>query len=129
MGKKIVKSYFRPPENEDEIVAIVDKNMGNGILNVKLPNGERLCHVRKKFGKERDFLKPGSWILVGLRNFETKQNKCDLLEVYSDSDVQRLMTMDGAWKVFAAKDTTFVDVEVEETSQVVLDLDINVDDI
>ena len=38
MGKKIVKSYFRPPEKEDEIVAIVDKNMGNGILNVKLPN-------------------------------------------------------------------------------------------
>ena len=67
--------------------------------------------------------------LVGLRNFETKQNKCDLLEVYSDSDVQRLMTMDGPWKVFATKDDTFLDVEVEEPTHIVLDLDINVDDI
>ena len=77
MGKKIVNSYFRPPENEDEVVAIVDKNRGNGILNVIIPNGERLCHVRKKFGKERDFLKPGSWIWLAFAIL--KQNKTNVI--------------------------------------------------
>jgi hypothetical protein len=123
-------NYFRPPEEDGEVVAILEKNMGNGILQVKAPSGILMCHVRKKFGKERTPLKVGVWLLVGLRSFETKKNQCDLLEIYSDAEVARLLTMDGPWRIFEEKgDIDFVDkVEVEKTD-VVLDMDINIDDI
>ena len=122
------QNYFRPPEEEGELVAILEKNMGNGILQVKVPGGTLLCHVRKKFGKERT--KVGTWLLVGLRSFETNKKHCDLLEIYSDAEVARLLTMDGPWRIFEEKgDIDFVDkVEVEKTD-VVLDMDINIDDI
>jgi hypothetical protein len=122
------QNYFRPPE-EGEIVAILEKNMGNGILQVKVPGGTLLCHVRKKFTKERNAFKVGTWLLVGLREFETIKKNCDLLEIYSDAEVGRLLTMDGPWRIFEQKDDLFVDkVEMEKTD-VVLDMDINIDDI
>ena len=68
-------NYFRPPEEDGEIVAILEKNMGNGILQVKVPGDILLCHVRKKFGKERA-PKVGTWLLVGLRSFETNKKHC-----------------------------------------------------
>lgn len=124
------QNYFRPPEEDGEIVAILEKNMGNGILQVKVPGGTLLCHVRKKFTKERNAFKVGTWLLVGLREFETIKKNCDLLEIYSDAEVGRLLTMDGPWRIFEQKeDIDFIDkVEVEKTD-VVLDMDINIDDI
>ena len=126
------QNYFRPPEEDGEIVAILDKNMGHGILQVKTPTGDiLLCHVRKKFGgKERAALKLGTWLLVGLREFETAKKHCDLLEIYSDAEVQRLLTMDGPWRIFEQKDDIDFVEKVEMTkTDVVLDMDINIDDI
>ena len=131
-GSKTSKQFFRPPQEEGELVAILEKNMGNGILQVKVPGGTLLWHVRKKFGsKERASLKLGTWLLVGIREFETTKNHCDLLEIYSDSDTQRLLTMDGPWRIFENKeDIDFVDkVESTEQTEVVIDMDINIDDI
>lgn len=136
MGKqskaKTSKTYFRPPQEEGELVAILEKNMGNGIIQVKVPGGTLQCHVRKKFGsKERASLKVGTWLLVGLREFETMKNVCDLMEIYSDAEVQRLLAMDGPWRIFENKEEIdFVDtVESTEKTDVVLDMDINIDDI
>ena len=130
-GSKTSKQFFRPPQEEGELVAILEKNMGNGILQVKVPGGALLCHVRKKFGsKERASLKLGTWLLVGLREFETTKNHCDLLEIYSDADTQRLLTMDGPWRIFENKeDIDFVDKVESEQTEVVIDMDINIDDI
>jgi len=123
------QNYFRPPEEEGELVAILEKNMGNGILQVKVPGNTLLCHVRKKFVKERNALKVGTWLLVGLREFETIKKNCDLLEIYSDTEVNRLLSMDGPWRIFEQKEDLFVEkVDVEKTD-VVLDMDINIDDI
>jgi hypothetical protein len=123
------QNYFRPPEEKGELVGILEKNMGNGILQVKVPGSTLLCHVRKKFVKERNALKVGAWLLVGLREFETIKKNCDLLEIYSDTEVNRLLTMDGPWRIFEQKEDLFVEkVEVEKTD-VVIDMDINIDDI
>ena len=127
-------STFRPATEEGELYAVIEKNMGNGILNVLCIDGvHRTCIVRKKFSSQRD-IKLGGWILVGLREFETKQNKCDLLEVYSASDVTRLHTMEGNWHVLlkeAPSDIEFIEtVDIPESAPVELDLgDINIDDI
>jgi len=77
-------TIFRPAKEDGELYAVIDKNMGNGMLNVKcIDNVDRICMVRKKFAKERSLIKPGAWILVGLREFESRKDKCDLIEIYS----------------------------------------------
>ena len=54
---------------------------------------KRLCIIRNKFrgrGKRDNFIGPGVWVLVGLREWEArtgdKQEKCDLLCVYREDE-------------------------------------------
>jgi len=142
-GKSIARfvapATFRPAKEQGELYAVVEKNMGNGILNVKCIDGKnRRCFVRKKFtGRQRDILQVGSWILVGLREFETTKDKCDLIEIYTPSDVARLQLMDVPWHVFGVEkqddDIEFVDtVDIPDSVPVSLGLDdteLNFDDI
>jgi translation initiation factor 1A len=85
-----------------EVYAQVTKNLGNGMCHVLcVDNKARLCHIRGKFrgrGKRDNMIGLGSWILVGLREWEVgkddtkKLENCDLLEVYSDYDKEKLKT-------------------------------------
>ncbi len=86
--------------------------------------------VRKKFtGRQRDVLQVGTWILVGLREFETVKDKCDLIEIYTPADVARLQLLDVPWHVFGVEkaqddDIEFVDtVDIQESAPVSLGLD------
>ena len=127
-------TFFRPAKEEGELYAVIEKNMGNGVLNVKcIDNVERLCMVRKKFTKERSLIKPGAWILVGLREFESRKDKCDLIEIYSQSDIARLQTLDAPWHVLGVEkeDIVFEEtIDIPETAPIALDMeDIDVDEI
>ena len=85
-----------------EVYAQVTKNLGNGMCHVLCADKKsRLCHIRGKFrgrGKRDNMVGLGSWILVGLREWEVgkddteKLENCDLLEVYSDYDKEKLKT-------------------------------------
>lgn len=91
-----------------EVYAQVTKNLGNGMCHVLCADAKpRLCHIRGKFrgrGKRDNMVGLGTWILVGLREWEvgkddttnttntTKLENCDLLEVYSDYDKEKLKT-------------------------------------
>lgn len=131
VARYVAPTMFRPAKEEGELYAIVEKNMGNGILNVKcIDNVMRRCMVRKKFtGRQRDVLQVGSWILVGLREFETIKDKCDLIEIYTSSDVSRLQLLDMPWHVFGVEkdhhdDIQFVEtVDISESAPVSLGLD------
>ena len=127
-------TFFRPAKEEGELYAVIDKNMGNGIISVKcIDNVVRSCMVRKKFGKERSLIKPGAWILVGLREFESRKDKCDLIEIYSQSDIARLQTLDAPWHILGAEkeEITFEEtVDIPETAPITLDMDdVDIDDI
>jgi len=137
VARFVAPPTFRPAKEEGELYALVEKNMGNGILNVRcIDNVVRKCIVRKKFtGRQRDILQVGSWILVGLREFETTKDKCDLIEIYTPSDVAKLQLMDVPWHVFGIEktqeDIEFVDtVDIPDSAPVSLGLDeVNFDDI
>lgn len=81
-----------------EIYAIAVKMLGNNMFTCHCEDGvKRLVYIRGKFSgkKKRDNLVvSGKWVLVGLRTWDvsTKESeqKCDLLEVYSDMDKNRL---------------------------------------
>jgi len=98
---------LRVSEDEGEIYAIVTKMLGNGMFHCYCIDGTvRLGHIRGKFtakGKRDNMVEGGKWVLIGLREWDVsseksssiskgkeKMQKCDLLEVYSDLDKQRL---------------------------------------
>ena len=74
---------------------------------------ERLCKIRGKFagrGKRGNMVSVGTWILIGVHEWTNtsavekrkKMEECDLLEVYQDSDKNKLQDADinAEWDVF-----------------------------
>ena len=101
----------------DELYAKVTALLGNGMCIVICIDGrKRLCHIRGIFkgrGKRDNFIVRNAYLLVGKRSWESDEEKvvkgkiklpnCDLLEVYSDHDMDRiksLETKDKDWSLF-----------------------------
>ena len=114
---------LRVVEEEGEVYAQVSAMLGNGMCHVDTEDYKLLCIIRGKFrgrGKRDNLLKKGTWVLVGLREWDgtgdhgAKMQKCDLLEVYTDHDKDRLKGTPGPWKKFIANDLMFQDVKEEE---------------
>jgi translation initiation factor 1A len=120
MGRKFVvrpdNRKTRLSQDECEIYAMVEKLLGNGMCHVLCNDGKRrLCFIRGKFrgrGKRDNTIVNGTWVLVGGRDYESEKSgegkdleKCDLLEVYSDVDKERLKET-GQFKEFIEKENT-----------------------
>ena len=93
------KNKLRLIVEEGEYYAIVTKMLGNGMCNVMCSdNVSRLCIIRGKFkgkGMHSNIITNGTWVLIGIRDWESGDKKgtlpkCDLLEVYSSIDKERL---------------------------------------
>jgi initiation factor 1A len=116
---------LRVSEDEGEIYAIVTKMLGNGMFHCHcLDNQIRLGHIRGKFsgrGRRDNTVEGGKWVLIGLREWDipsektstvlksasSKMQKCDLLEVYSDSDKYRLKeTISENWQILDTNDVS-----------------------
>jgi initiation factor 1A len=109
-------------DEEFELYSQVTKVLGNGMCHVVCVNDgvTRLCHIRGKFrghNKKDNVIKNGSWLLVGIRDFESstdkaKMPKCDLLEVYSELEKERLKTaVKIDWSMFLANDNKNANLE------------------
>ena len=108
---------LRLSTDECEVYAQVTKNLGNGMCHVLcIDNKTRLCHIRGKFrgrGKRDNMIGLGSWLLIGLREWEMgkddnkKLENCDLLEVYSEYDKEKLKTTVPTvnWSAFISNDS------------------------
>lgn len=82
---------------EEEKYAKVTKMSGGAICRAILlekPEEEVICHIRGKFrgrGKRDNFIKPGTWLLVGMRTWGSSSNEYDVMEVYDDLAQMRLV--------------------------------------
>ena len=93
VSRKIRKAY-----EDGEMYAKVEKMFGGGHAGIICNDGrERLLVIRKKFSgrnKRDNHISEGTYLLVGLREWEVvsqrKKEKADLLEVYSQSNVEQL---------------------------------------
>ena len=99
MGRKFVSAPMnknvRLALEEGEIYASVTKMLGNGMFNATCTEGrERLVVMGGKFrgrSKRDNTVKIGSWVIIGERDFEScAKPKHDLLEVYTDNEIQQL---------------------------------------
>ena len=114
--------------DEGEIYAIVTKMLGNNMFHCFcIDDVERLGHIRGKFtgrGKRENMIAPGTWVLIGIREWDMdkigevskdkkkKLPQCDLLEVYSETDKDRLKdTVDEDWIKLNNNDATKIQAE------------------
>lgn len=98
-GRKFINApsdkKVRYAVDENEIYAVVEKLLGNGMfMAVDAMNKEHLCVMRNKFrgrSKRDNNVTLGAWVLIGKRDWEsTTKPKCDLLEVYNDYEKEKL---------------------------------------
>jgi initiation factor 1A len=87
---------------DGEVYGAVVKLYGGSNCEVMCNDGiSRLCIIRNKFkgrGKRGNVINSCVWVLVGVRDWEVRVNKpqrCDLLEVYTDSDKEKLRQTAG----------------------------------
>lgn len=118
-GKKGGRKHLSAPaqrgvrtvQETGECYAAVVKLYGGPNCEVMCDDGvTRLCVIRNKFrgrGRRDNMLTPGKWVMVGIRDWEAraagKPQKCDLLEVYNDSDKKRLVKdYPGNWHILSS---------------------------
>jgi initiation factor 1A len=116
---------LRLVEEEGELYGQVTQMLGNGMCYITTLTAHKyLCIIRGKFrgrSKRDNLLKNGTWVLVGAREWEQVKDgaapKCDLLEVYSDLDKEKLKnSVKENWRVFIENEAqkTFTDASLEE---------------
>ena len=95
---------------EGEVYAVVTKMTGGGFCNVHCSDDvKRICVIRGKFtgrNMRDNIIGIGTWVMVGIRGWESSDKKdaipkCDLLEIYSAIDKERLQNavVNIDWKV------------------------------
>jgi translation initiation factor 1A len=112
---------LRISHDESEVYAQVIKILGGAMCHVECIDGKiRLCHIRGKFrgrGKRDNLITNGTWILIGLREWEIgkessrgKLENCDLLEVYNEHDKDKLKNTVNSvnWSKFIANDNKMI---------------------
>jgi initiation factor 1A len=108
-------SALRTSKDPAEVYAQVTKILGGANCQVVSVDGkEFLCHIRGKFrgrGKRDNFIGTGTWLLVGLYDWEKessggKLQGCDVIEVYSESDKTKLRNSvtNVNWNTFILND-------------------------
>ncbi len=114
---------IRRSESELEIYAIATKMLGNKMFHCHcIDNKLRLGHIRGRFdgrNKRNNMVTPGTWILIGLREWENssdpkKLQQCDLLEIYSGTSKERLKDIEKNvcdWSILNAHDVSKVSTE------------------
>ena len=118
---------LRLSEDPAEIYAQAIKVCGGAICRVIDLNGtEMTCHIRGKFrgrGKRDNLIGPGTWLLIGLREWEKEPSvgkllNCDLIEVYSDLDKDRLKNIATSvnWSLFITNDTKSTNSNSDDTA-------------
>ena len=127
------KDMLRVSEDEGEIYSVVTKMCGNSMFEcMGIDRVSRLGHIRGKFsgkGKRDNIVQNGICVLIGVREWDIKKDEgkkgietkkaklpqCDLLEVYNDSDKEKLRNEVAAeWKILVKNDPTKIDNEDDD---------------
>jgi len=112
-------STLRVSDDSAEIYAQAIKISGGSMCRVNNLKGQEMnCHIRGRFrgrNKKDNLITAGTWLLVGLREWEQEPSSgkllnCDLIEVYSDGDKARLKNSITFvdWTKFIINDTKVI---------------------
>lgn len=93
-----VNDKVRLSEDECECYGKVTKMLGNGMCHVNLVYKDSLyenvvCHIRGKFrnrNKRSNLVSNGDTLLVGIRDWESNIDNCDLLFIYNENHIKNI---------------------------------------
>ena len=93
-----VNNTIRLPQDQCECYAKVVKMLGNGMCHVNLVYIDKLyenviCHIRGKFrnrNKRSNLVSNGDTLLVGIRDWESNIDNCDLLFIYNENHINNI---------------------------------------
>ena len=95
-------NILRVSQSPMELYACVTKMSGGNLCRVVAQHGheklEICCHIGGKFrgrNKRNNYLSAGSWVLVGLRDWENPVKNCDLEYVYEKDETDQLKNLPG----------------------------------
>ena len=100
---------------------------GIGQINMNSIMGNEIYKLCKN-DNIRNIIEVGTWLLVADRDYSTKKTHCDMLEVYSKSEISKLMEMSNDWAVFTGEEPEKKDYDAIVRSEEVT-MDIEFDDI
>ena len=93
---------LRVSQDHNEIYAVVSKMLGNGrcFVNAFINdiNTQLICVIRSKFtgrSKRANFISVGQVVLIGIRDWQSNSNTCDLLDIYDSNDLDALLKIPG----------------------------------
>ena len=126
------KLRLKQESEEDEIYACVSKIYGQGrCLILCIDNKVRDCVIRNKFrgrGKRDNTVIVGTWILAGIRGWETitakKEQTCDLLEVYTENEKLQLKDkVSEDWSIFSGLGDVTTEIELNNMDDCGFEID------
>jgi initiation factor 1A len=89
------KNKLRLPEEDGEVFGCVTNMFGNGMCEVYTNDNTRLIgHIRGSFRgrqKRHNTISKNTIVLIGLRSWESVLKNCDILYIYSDSDIKQVI--------------------------------------
>ena len=78
-------------KEDGQIYGVVEDMLGNNRVRVKCTDLEtRVCTIRGNMRK-RVWICKGDWVLVSLREFESRDNKGDVIHKYTSPEVRQLV--------------------------------------
>ena len=93
-------------------------------FNTELPGRMYIFAITKFNRKNKDIIDVGTWLLVADRDYSTKKTHCDMLEVYSKSEISKLMEMSNDWSVFTGEEPEKKDYDtMVRTEEVTMDIE------
>jgi len=112
--------FLRVSQSKEEIYGYILRLLGNSMCMVKCVDGyERLCFIRGKFtgrSKRENALSQGTWVLIGVRQWDAEKEfaskltktskniqKCDLLEIYSPAEREKLRVQEKIFQELIAE--------------------------
>jgi len=134
-------NILRVSQAEGEIYAIVTKMCGNGMFECYcIDEVMRLGQIRGKFtgkGKRDNIVNNGTWVLIGVREWDIKKEeellgrktclskseklpKCDLLEVYNDKEKEQLQEeIAEKWSILIKRDPSRIEEQNDDDNGII----------
>ena len=111
---------LRKSESSLEEYACATKMNGNGVHVTTHTGKELFCHMRGKFtgrNRKQNFISVGTWLLVGLRDWEKDVKNCDLIVVYDRDEVRDLREIPGIDLKYLIKTTNRISNFMEDDNK------------
>lgn len=118
-----IKRIFRYKQESEEY-GIIEKAVGNCRFSIKCYDGKVRLGQLRGGQKKMVRIQKDDWVLIGKREFETSDDRCDILCKYGSDDISTLKTeLKGFYTTFKGLDNENTDENGQENEESAFDFE------